>query len=430
MLWERLRYFVAKVRRAWSDDTLREKTMRFLASSIRVPVRVTWGYLRLPRADRRLNVAAGFADHRGQPEHHRSDPEHLRRIVAAYQASKQAQPAAPPAFTIRGEWSAWIDVNFKDLVCALEAGDTSRLAVLLQNLHRRQFTIGTGSSYDEYVRYRTSMTGRFYVRTTWCRYRDLFRSLAPPNVEVHFPLVGNPAGIRLAGEVIPIQTFRYAYHALEMLEWLRDVPQAVIAEIGSGIGGQAYQTMRMAEAGAPAAKHRGGGPASVAKYLVFDIPEVASICSYFLLSAFPDKQIRLFGEGAVSASAAEHYDLGIFPHFEIGRLADASVDVFHNSCSFSEMDGASSREYLRIIERACRRYFSHINHDTRLTCRNPDGSASMNVIGSELRPDPRKFKRIFKKPRVFCLPEDRRLTGFFEYLYERRNDGTEHAAHR
>ncbi len=480
MLVNRLRYFRAKVRRAWVDGTLRQKAGRFLVSSIRIPAGTICGHLRLPRADRHLDVAGGFADHRGRPRQIRSGAEHLRRIIAAYQASKELQRTAPPPFAIRGLWSEWIAVNFQRLMGALNSGDTSALAALFENLHREQFTLGAGSSYDEYIRYRTSVTGRFYVRTVWCRYRDLFRKGIPgtanlpigswnssepsaslaagvksqsgdwrsqglgtqiggpatpspipigsfgpgageggrvgpvpmanqeiggPGGPIHYPPVGNPAGIVLDGELIPIHAFRHAYHALEMSEWLRDVPGAVVAEIGGGIGGQAYQMMR-----------RSG--AAIAKYLVFDIPEMTSICSYFLLSAFPDRRIRLFGEGPVSTGAAEDYDIAVFPHFAVTALEDRSVDLFHNACSFSEMDSVSSAEYLRVIERACRKYFSHINHETRFQYRNPDGSTSVNRIGSELVPDPRRFKRVFRKPRVFCLPEDRGFR-YYEYLYER-----------
>ena len=107
--------------------------------------------------------------------------------------------------------------------------------------------------------------------------------------------------------------------------------------------------------------------------------------------------------------------------FDIDLIADQSVDLFHNSCSFSEMDSASARGYLTIIERTCRRYFSHINHEVRFKIRNSDGSTSVNIIGSEMIPNPVLFKRIFKKPRVFCLPEDRPFPAF-EYLYERMRE--------
>ena len=406
MLLRRVKYFAAKVRRAWADGTLRDKARRFLVSSVATPLDVTAGYLRLARRDRQLDVAAGFADHRGRPEHHRSDPEHLRRIVAAYKAAKQAQQHAPAAFEIRGLWAEWIDVNYRDLVRALNAEDMAALSALFENLQREQFTIGAGSGYDEYVKYRTSLTGRLYARTVWCRYRDKFQRLGRPEEAVHYPFVGNPAGIFLNGDVIQIHAFRHAYHALEMHRWLRDIPDAVVVEIGGGIGGQAYQAMRAART-------------PIAKYLVFDIPEVAAVCSYFLLSALPDRRIRLYGEGPVSVGDSEDYDLAVFPHFEVARLPERSVDLYHNACSFSEMDSVSAAEYLRIVERTCRRYFSHINHEVRFRYRNPGGSTSVNLIGSELAPDPHTFKQVFKKPRTFCLPEDRSMPAF-EYLYERR----------
>jgi len=190
-----------------------------------------------------------------------------------------------------------------------------------------------------------------------------------------------------------------------MAEWLKDTPGAVIAEIGGGIGAQAYQVLQ-----SPAA--------SPAKYLLFDIPEMAAVSSYFLLSALPEKRIRLFGEGPVSTAAGADYDVAVLPHFAIVELAADSVDLFHNSCSFSEMDRASTRACLQVIERACRRYFSHINHEVRLRYCYRDGSTSENLIGSEVVPDPQRFRRIFQKPRVFCLPEDRPYPTY-EYLYER-----------
>jgi putative sugar O-methyltransferase len=206
------------------------------------------------------------------------------------------------------------------------------------------------------------------------------------------------------GKVISIETLRHAYHAVEMCELLRDVPKAIIVEIGGGLGGQSYQTMHMSK--------------QVSKYLVFDIPEVAVISSYFLLSAFPNRRVRLFGEGSVSIDSCEEYDVAVFPHFAITQLPNSSVDLFYNSCSFSEMNGLSSIEYLSIIERASRRYFMHDNHDTTFEFRNPDGSTSLNVIGSMLIPNPALFKRIYKKPRVHGLPEDRSFI-HFEYLYEK-----------
>jgi len=399
----RVAYFYTKVIKAWSSGTLREKSSRFLVTLVRRPLEVLFGYVRLPKADRNLNIKDGFADHRQKKDHHRSNPEHLRRIVAAYKKSKQAQARAALPFEIRGLWAEWISVNYGELVTALEAEDLAKLSSLLENLFREKCTIGTGG-YDNYISYRT-LLGSFYIKYVWSRYRNKLLTLDFDPQRICFPHVGNPTGVVLNGKVISVETLRHAYHAVEMCELLSDVPKAICVEIGAGLGGQAYQALQMSGEG-------------ISKYVLFDIPEVATLSSYFLLSAFPDKRVRLFGEGPVAVSSDEEYDVAVFPHFTITQLPDSSIDLFYNSCSFAEMDEASSREYLSLIERACRKYFLHDNHDAVFEFRCPDGSTSANIIGSKLIPDLTSFKRIFKKPRVHGLPEDRSFVQF-EYLYEK-----------
>jgi len=398
----RLGYFFKKIMKARSSGTLWDKSRRFLVTMVRRPFEVFTGYICLRKADRNLNITDGFADHRQEKNHHRSNREHLRRIIVAYKASKQAQGQAALPFEIQGLWAEWISVNYKTLITILEAEDIEGLSNLLENLFRDKCTIGTGG-YDNYIRYRSPL-GSLYIKYVWNKYRDKLLSLDFDLQRIDFPHVGNQTGILLDGKVISIETLRHAYHAVEMCELLRDVPKAIIVEIGGGLGGQSYQTMHLSK--------------QVSKYLVFDIPEVAVISSYFLLSAFPNRRVRLFGEGSVSIDSCEEYDVAVFPHFAITQLPNSSVDLFYNSCSFSEMDGLSSTEYLSIIERASRRYFMHDNHDTAFEFRNPDGSTSLNVIGSMLIPNPALFKRIYKKPRVHGLPEDRSFV-HFEYLYEK-----------
>src|SRR5689334_5956959 len=110
------RYFVSKVRRAWTDGTLFEKGKRFLATLVRRPFEVLVGYARLSRPDRELRIREGFADHRQKADHHRSDPDHVRRIIAAYHAAKKIQGLPNAPFPIRGLWAEWIAVNFKPLI--------------------------------------------------------------------------------------------------------------------------------------------------------------------------------------------------------------------------------------------------------------------------------------------------------------------------
>jgi hypothetical protein len=399
----RIGHYCRKIRGAWASGTLPEEFWRFLVLNVKRTREVLVGYARLSRADRRLNVKDGFADHRQTQGHHRSRPEDLQRILAAYKAAKLAQREAAAPFWIRGLWAEWIPAHYKTLIAALEAEDLESLGRLLENLFQEPCTAGLGG-YEYYVRYRSPLGGP-YIKYVWSTYRDKLAALGfdPRNVAV--ANVGNQVGVALDGKIVPIEALRHAYHAVEMRELLHDVPGAVCVEIGGGLGDQSHQVARIAGE-------------RIAKYVVFDIPEVAVISSYFLLSALPDRRIRLFGEGPMSVDSDEEYDIAVFPHYAITQLPDASVDLFYNSCSFSEMDSASSRAYLSVIERVCRRYFLHDNHDVVFKFKNHDGTESTNIIGSELVPDSAAFKRIFKKPRVHGLPEDRRYVQY-EYLYEK-----------
>lgn len=411
---------LTKLRWAWRQGVLAERlrifSRRWFFHPLQLWIGLVAAYLRLSPEDRRLPLSRGICDHRGHVQHHRPDPDHLERIVAAYKASKTEQAKITGPFEIRGQWGQWwIAENFRPLVHALDSGDVPALAALYENLQRDRFAIGLGTSSEELTKPRILGTRSLYLRTVWCEYRDKLLSYGFAPEQIRAPLIGNPFGVRFNGDVLTINTLRHLHHAAEMRDWLSDIPQATVVEIGGGFGGQAYQTIRLASPG-------------IAKYVIFDIPEAAAIASYYLMAALPNHRIRLFGEGTVSVAADEPYDVAVFPHFAIGQLAADSVDLFHNACSFAEMDSASSLEYLRIIERTCRRYFSHINHETNFTFLDSDGATSRNVIGSKLIPDTAKFKRVFKKPRVFFLPEDE-LERFvsYEYLYEQRRTVTRSA---
>jgi hypothetical protein len=278
---------------------------------------------------------------------------------------------------------------------------------LLANFSREPFAIGTGGSYDEVVRYKHSLLGKIYIKTVWCGYRDKLLELGVEPMKITYPMIGNPAGIPLNGHTIPVETLRHVYHAFETRELLKNIESPFVVEIGGGFGGQAYQTLTQC---------RESGN-SLGKYLDFDIPEVQIVASYFLLKAFREEEVCLFGEGDLTDSFA----VGIFPHFTMEDLADSSADLIFNSHSFSEMDREASLNYLSIINRVCRGYFMHINHEMPFSFIQPDGSVSENLVGSKMRPDPDYSRCVYKRAKRFERPEDMPFESF-EYLYERCRD--------
>ncbi len=409
MIFARFKYYLTKLNRARTDGTLSERVNRKIVTGTKTKIGTIVSYLMLPADDKNLSVAEGFADHRSaKNDSQETDRVIFDRIINAYQLAKTDQQEAAGHFAVRGLWAEWIEINYNSLIEGINQRDYTRLDSLLSNFAREQFAMGTGSSYDDFAQYKTSLFGGFYVKSVWCEYRDKLLDIDADLSNISHPQIGNPAGIRINGQVMPSETLRHAYNAHSIANLLQNISQPTIMEIGGGFGGQAYQTIeRLRQIGNP-----------FAKYLDFDIPEVLFVCGYFLLKAFPDAHIRLYGEGDVSAAETEEFDIGLFPHFTIDRVPNLSADLVFNSHSFSEMDGETSSHYLSIVNRVCRRYFLHINHEIRLTFKYSDGTTSHNHLGSEMMPDEQHFKRIYKRPRVYGKPEDKPFKSF-AYLYER-----------
>jgi len=403
---KRTKYLIQKIKNALNSGTLKEKSVRFLENQVRryifIPLR---GSVRSTK-NLKLNFTDGFKDHRSSQDFLEIQPDQIARIIKAYKLTKLHQKDAAKEFEVKGLWGEWVSVNYKELILGLESENIESLGKLFNNIIREHCTIGLGG-YDEWLRY-NSVLGKSYIKEVWLDYYQKLIDLQGDQ-EIKFPKVGNPCGIIYKQEIIPIESLRHAYRAEEIKNCLSDLDEKVVVEIGGGYGGLGFQLMSKLN------------DSKNTNFLLFDIPEVLAISSAFLLTSFPDKKIRLYGEGSMS-SIAKEYEIGVFPHFVIDNLDSDSVDLFYNSCSFSEMDGVSSRKYLSVIERCCRKYFMHDNHDTDFTFRQSDGTFSKNIIGSKLVPNQNLFKLIYKKPRTHGLPEDGSFKSF-EFLYERIQNG-------
>ena len=374
-----LKYLIKKVRNAWISNTLWDKSFRFFGNQVSRYIIIPIKSLFRSTKNLQINLTDGYKDHRGNINFVQIKPEQIARIIKAYKRAKLYQAEKSQEFKIKGLWDEWLNVNFKELISALENEDIKLLGKLFNNIIREQCTLGLGG-YDEWLRFNRPF-GKSYIKEMRVNYYKKLIDLQGDQ-GITFPKVGNPCGIIYKQNVIPIESLRHAYRAQEIKNCLSDLEKKVIVEIGGGYGGLGFQL---------AEKFK---EFKDTKFMLFDIPEVLAISSAFLITSLPNKKIKLYGEVS-SANANGDFEVGIFPHFEIDELENSSVHLFYNSCSFSEMDEACSRKYLSVIERCCLKYFMHDNHDNVFSFRQADGSVSRNVIGSKLIPDPSTFKLIY-----------------------------------
>lgn len=398
----RLKYIYIKILYSIKNKTLFQKILRKIFTKCFVNIEVIIGYLFVTKIKKSIDFKLGFKSHINKKELEKYDHKLLNSIVNAYKISKLHQSKIDDNLLIKGLWKEWIDVNYKKLMVLLSGNNNLVLSDTLNNLFREPFTIGTGG-YDNYRMY-NSIFGKLYIKYVWHKYYNYIKDLNYSLEDIEFPNVGNPTGVSTKNGIISIDTLRHAYFSIQIKNLLADIKNPVCVEIGAGLGGQAFQIISMISE-------------KKIKYIIFDIPEVLVLSSYFLMKAFPNKKIKLFDGNKNFKILDAQYDIELYPYFMFEHIPNDSIDLFFNSCSFSEMDEHHVKIYLKIIERTCKKYFFHDNHDTNFKFINSDGSISKNLIGSKIVPDLSKFKIVYKKPRIHGLPEDR-YDKSFEYLFE------------
>ena len=120
----------------------------------------------------------------------------------------------------------------------------------------------------------------------------------------------------------------------------------------------------------------------------------------------------MFGEDKFSSDIFEKYEIILFPHFEIGKLEDKSIDLFFNSHSLSEMESDTAKNYFNIIDRCSKLNFMHVNHDHTKIYDSINNKKFLKLSNYKLPSG--QFKKVYKFPSQFNKE-------YFEYLYQRKN---------
>lgn len=353
-------------------------------------------------------TARGFADHIGQQPV--TPDTTIIRLINAYNKAKSDQKRARRPYQVGHLWQEILDTRFGKLTNALLGQDSVTVKSTLENFNREDCGDDTCGGGQYHRRMRKVPFYKYQYINAWQRRYDVCKRELGKEPVFESKLIGNPVGIYQGGQVVPLCNIEYYYYAAHIQSLFQRTPSPTICEIGGGVGGQACEILRYDIPGV--------------KYIILDIPEVLVLSSYYLLTAFPEKRVLLYGESDISKVCSGEYDIILMPNFVLRELQNNSVDLFFNSCSFSEMNYDTTREYLHQIERICRRYLMHINHNARLVWYEK-GNRITNMIADEIVPATSLFRSVYRKPRLFSLLEDIFVIHWFyrakyyQYLYER-----------
>ena len=350
------------------------------------------------RNDKNYNIRAvdkGFKDRRILGCY---DTKILTRIIKAYNLAKEAQNNAGPSFRPSNEWLPIYEAHLGEIISILKDRNINKLREKYINFFRESCSAGLhGLPIDMNKYYFGGRINKFsrllILNDTIHRYR-LWKKMLGNEFDVRqlaAPLIGNPYGIYIDGTLINCGFYQH-YYAVQIARLCKEMKNAKILELGGGYGGMAYFLIRDNEN---------------IRYLDFDLPENAALTAYYLLTAFPEKKVLLFGEDELSIDAIENNSIIIMPSFECTKLPDRSIDLAFNSYSLAEMSPETVETFIFEFMRIVRNYILHVNHNSNSV-----------VVADEFGIDPSKYDLLHKKKALWNLGINPNMDEY-EYLYQR-----------
>jgi putative sugar O-methyltransferase len=296
----------------------------------------------------------------------------VTEVVRAFSRARDDARRAPALYRVGENWGGLLQRTWGDFYAMVESGDLEGLTSMLANYCRNPLShsiLGGEGAFRSFAAHPVQEAWLQHNLNVWMALADGDAALE----EAAMPPVGNPYGYDVEGHLINWNSFVNHWRAHRCLRLLDGVDHPLVAEIGGGFGGFAYQLLR------------GDRPLT---YIDFDLPENLLIASYSLALAFPEKRILLYDSPHMNLdpSVLRDYDAVMLPNFLLPAMADASVDFCINTISFSEMEYPTIVEYFSQIDRICSRYFYHEN----LSC-HPEYKG----FPSSVFPRPRHFRQLF-----------------------------------
>jgi len=324
----------------------------------------------------------------------------FQRVSSSYNKAKISQNNAHDIYQVGNEWVPIYKKYMSEVMIALSEGDNAALEGIYNNFLRDKCSTGLAGigGYERMTRNYFSghinvKNARIYMKDVVHRF-NIWKNEIGTSSDIDSlkgPLLGNPYGHYVNGIFIECSSHYNHYYATKIRHLQANGSHSKVLELGGGYGNMAYYLMRDSDN---------------LTYLDFDLPENFALTAFYLLSAFPDKKIALYGEIDLEKDNLESYDAILMPNFEIEKMSNDSVDLVFNSYSLAEMSHETINNYISIINQISKKYIFHLNH-TKYSSMSAD----------DFPIDTNKFKLVYRisakwnKAINFAMDE-------FEFLYQ------------
>src|ERR1700722_5994125 len=296
------------------------------------------------------NMNAGFAS---RADNSSVDARLLERICDSYMKAANRESFAPASYQPTEWWEQHRKISLKPVIQALRSRDTEALNAMYQHFYRDPCSVGLIADQG-IARKCFEDAGDFYRRVYLvdALYRlDYWKAWAGEAFtlsDLSGPPVGDPFGV-MNEDVLIWAGADYqhycAHRVCGLLNSRRDPglgSKTAVVEIGGGFGGMAYYLLR----------DRPG-----VTYIDFDVPESIALTSYFLMRAFPELTVLLYGEKDLTKEAIAQADIVLMPVFELAAMPAKYAQVTLSSHAMSDLTHVALDNYLKHIISVTTDYF-------------------------------------------------------------------------
>jgi hypothetical protein len=268
------------------------------------------------------------------------DAELLERICAAYRKAVEDQASAPEIYRATGWWDGVRQRSLGPVIRALETRNVGALNGMYRRFFRDACSTGlVGVPWGMSQAYWGGVAKRFdrrlYLGDVLYRI-DYWRARTDgrfPLRDLAGPEVGDPFGIEIDGTLVTTGA-AYQHYCAQRIGSELGPDGSLVAEIGGGFGGMAYYLLR---------------DRAKVTYLDFDVPESVALTSYYLMKAFPERRVLLYGESELTMEEIARADVVLMPVFEMEKMPPESVDVVFSSHAITDLSREVMEEYMERI---------------------------------------------------------------------------------
>lgn len=340
-----------------------------------------------------LSIENGFAE---RPM--TADPAIVARVMASYNSAKAVQKDAPEEYQVSQMWLPIYEGYMQQIMATMAAGDADAVGRIYANFFRDACSIGIhGMPVDMFVNYFSGNISLehqgLYTTDVMHRMNIWLASIGKtvPVTALETPDIGNPYGYYIDGKFYRHGVDYQHYYATMIARLVRGKGHRTVLELGGGYGGLGHFLLR---------DNRD------LTYIDVDLPENMALTAFYLLSAFPDKNIGLYGELDLATADLSQYDALVLPNFALPALRDDTVDLAFNSYSLAEMSHNNVTNYIGQFNRLASKFIYHVNH-TRVS----------PVKADDFPIDTAKFELVTRAPALWNMGRDKEMDEF-EYLYK------------